>query len=156
MLNGQLCQPGGYWFWRSGIRFNGRHAIDIGQLQRRVGQVLSVKPVARKDVRRVAEIVEHCQRAAMGRTARALKHSSHPTGNAGRLAEVVNRHGRSQSANPPWFDVDEKNEPLPGFIKACIDPETPQPDPSKKLLRFDFVILIVTALIPLPEQENQV
>ena len=61
----------------------------------------------------------------------------------GKKVVVVDRRiylGREvNSEYRPWFDVDEKNEPLPGFIKACIDPETPQPDPSKKLLRFDFV-----------------
>ena len=62
---------------------------------------------------------------------------------AGKKVVVVDRRiylGREvNSEYRPWFDVDENNEPLPGFIKACIDPETPQPDPSKKLLRFDFV-----------------
>ncbi len=62
---------------------------------------------------------------------------------AGKKVVVVDRRiylGREvNSEYRPWFDVDEKNEPLPGFIKACIDPKSPQPDPSKKLLRFDFV-----------------
>jgi len=62
---------------------------------------------------------------------------------AGKKVVVVDRRiylGREvNSEYRPWFDVDEKNGPLPGFMKACIDPKTPQPDPSKKLLRFDFV-----------------
>ena len=62
---------------------------------------------------------------------------------AGKKVVVVDRRiylGREvNSEYRPWFDVGEKNEPLPRFIKACIDPKTPQPDPSKKLLRFDFV-----------------
>ena len=62
---------------------------------------------------------------------------------AGKKVVVVERRiylGREINAEyRPWFDVDEKNQRLPDFIKACIDPKTSQPDPTKKLLRFDFV-----------------
>ncbi|MFY0652445.1 MAG: FAD-dependent oxidoreductase [Cyclobacteriaceae bacterium] len=62
---------------------------------------------------------------------------------AGKKVVVVDRRiylGREVNAEyRPWFDIDKKKEPLPEFMQACIDPETPQPDSSKKLLRFDFV-----------------